>query len=146
MKKFSFTLQSLFRVTLSMEKSQKVALKKIEDMIAGLKQELEHMKDAYFNSKQQCAKDMQKGVSGEMVAQHSLYFESLINAMIAQKDHIIQAEEEREKRLTELIKTRRKIQTLEKIRESQYFEYLEEVKREEEKEIGDLVSFQVISG
>ena len=145
MKKFVFSLQSLYDVTLSTEKHQKTQIKRLENLILSLVQQLDQMKEDYLDAKDECADEMKKGMSSEKLSQYNFYFESLINMMIVQKDNIIKAEHEKEKWIKARIETRRELKSLDKIRENQYALYLEELKKEQEKEIGDLVSFQVAS-
>lgn len=145
MKKFKFTLQTVYNLALSTDKQQKMALKKIEDEIAMLNNELEEMKTAYLSSKERCQEEMQNGISSEDLAQYSIYFESQINAMITQKEKIIRAEEERERIIQARVKTRKEIKTLEKLRQTQYEEYMAEMQKQDELEVGDVVSFKLAS-
>ncbi|MPN52590.1 hypothetical protein SDC9_200252 [bioreactor metagenome] len=62
--------------------------------------------------------------------------------MHAQKKKIQQMEFEKAKCLQEQIAIKKKIRTYEKLRTTQYEAYLQEVKLEAEKEIGDIVSYQ----
>ncbi len=145
MKKFVFTLQTVYDMALSTEKQQKLQIKRLEDRLRQLNEELSRMKEQYLDVKERCAKEMERGMASEELAQYSLYFESLINRMIEHREQIARAEQEKEIWVQRRIQTRKEIQTYDKLRETQYEEYLHEVKREEEKEIGDLVSFQVAS-
>lgn len=145
MKKFAFTLQTVMDMTLSTEKQQKIQLRQLEEALRQLRIELERMKSDYLTAKERCAEEMQKGLSSEKLAQYNVYFESLIHAMIVQKDRILCREREREEMMNALVETRKELKTLEKLRDQQYEAYQVEVRMEEEKEIGDTVSFQVAS-
>ncbi|MGI6175467.1 MAG: flagellar export protein FliJ [Christensenellales bacterium] len=142
MKKFVFTLQSLYGVTLSTEKQQKLQLKKTEARLVWLEEGLEKMKSEYLEYKVRCAKEMEEGISADELSQYNIYFDCLFNLMVEQKDHILRTEAERDRCRAALVKTRRKVQTLEKVKESQYEAYLQEIKIEQEKDMGDLVAYR----
>lgn len=145
MKRFVFTLQTVYDVALSTEKQQKVQIRRLEEQLRQLNEELNAMKEQYLDAKERCAKEMETGLASDRLAQYSLYFESLIARMVEHKEAIISTEKERERWMQMRIQTRREIRTYETLRDAQYEEYLLEMKREEEKEIGDLLSFQVSS-
>ncbi|MDL2289336.1 flagellar export protein FliJ [Clostridia bacterium OttesenSCG-928-F22] len=142
MKKFVFSLQSVYDIVLSEEKQLKLRLKQLEDRLSWLNAELDRLKEAYLDGKEECAREMQKGMGTDKLAQYSHYFESLMNTMILQKDNIIRTEAEKAKVTEERIGVQKKIKTYEKVRERQWEEYRMEVKKEEENEIGDLVSYR----
>lgn len=145
MKRFTFTLQAVENLTLSTEKQQKTRIKQIEDYLSRLRIQLEQMKEAYLDAKERCAEEMKIGLSSEVLAQYSAYFESLIQSMIQQKEKILRSETELDEWLQKLVQTKQELKTLEKLKETQYEQYLLEEKQEAEKEIGDVVSFNVAS-
>lgn len=145
MKKFKFTLQSVYELSLSTEKQQQIQIKKLEDTLARLRYELEELKVAYLDGKDRLAEEMKKGLSSDKLSQYNVYFENLINTMISKKESILRVEEEREKWIQKIIETRKEIKTMEKLRDAQYEAYLFEERQESEKEIGDIVSFNVAS-
>lgn len=143
MKKFKFTLQSVYELSLSTEKQQKIRLRQLEDALAELRYQLEQLKTAYLDGKDRFAEEMKKGLTSDKLSQYNVYFENLINTMIATKERILRTEEEREQWMQKIIETRKEIKTMEKLRDAQYETYLFEERQEAEKEIGDIVSFNV---
>ncbi len=142
MKKFVFTLQTVYDLTTSTEKQQKMKIRQLEDEIIRLNKELEDMKEAYLSAKERCAEEMKQGLHSDKLAQYGIYFEDQINSMIAHKQKIVETEAEREKWMEARVETRRELKTLDKLREAQYEEYQAEQKREAEKEISDIVAFK----
>ena len=142
MKKFVFTLQSVYNVTQGEDKQLKMQLKNLEDRINYLQGELEKLKMQYLDSKEECAREMEEGMGAEKLSQYSHFFESLTNTMILTKDNILQAEQEKEVVIQKRVVVQRKLKTLDNIRDRQWEEYQQDLKREEENEIGDLVSYR----
>ena len=79
------------------------------------------------------------------LAEHDAYFRYLRGAVIAVREKIVRAERVVSECQARLITTMRELKTYNKLRAEQYLEYLKEVQSEEEKEIGDLVSFNTIT-
>lgn len=143
MKKFVFTLQAVYGVTLSEEKQQKLEIKRLEDLLARLRAERDEAQNAFMESKVRCACELEKGMPKDKLNQYSLYFESMINMLELLRENILRTEAERDQWIQKRIKTRNKLKTLEKIRDAQLEEYKIELRKEEDKDIGDLVSYQV---
>ncbi|MDR1620030.1 MAG: flagellar export protein FliJ [Clostridiales bacterium] len=143
MKRFTFSLQAVYNLALSTEKQRKTRLARVEAELIDLRAGLNRLKERYLDAKEECAAEMQKGLSSDRLQQYSIYFDSLFNAMVIQKEKIVIKEREREKCVRALIETRREIKTFEKLRETQYEEYLAEERKEAEKDIGDVVSYRV---
>jgi flagellar export protein FliJ len=72
----------------------------------------------------------------------SYYFSDTNQAIRGQKEKIRVARVERDKARQDLVQTRKEIKTYDKLRDSQYQQYLMDQKIEEEKVMGDLVSFR----
>ena len=142
MKKFVFTLQTVYDLALSTQKQQKIQLKRIEDRLARLMADMGRMKASYLDAKDNVTQEMAHGLSGERLMQYNAYFEGLINTMVIQKENILQAEAEHDRWMAERIKTRREIKTLEKVRDAQYEAYRQQERLEDEKQIDDLVSYR----
>jgi len=145
MKKFVFTLQSVYDIALSNEKQQKNLLRRIEERLLALRAVLDRMLAQRKEARTQCAKDVDEGTDANRMAQYARYFESLEDRIEAQKKAIETIEKEREKVVDALVKIRQEIKSLENLREKQLEEYRAEVKREEEQAIGDVVTYQVAS-
>ncbi|HWS28704.1 MAG TPA: flagellar export protein FliJ [Clostridia bacterium] len=145
MKKFVFTLQAVYDIALSNEKQQKNLLKRIEERLRSLRLALDRMLERKEEARIQCAKDVDEGTDAIRMAQYARYFESLDDMISAQKKAITAVEGEREKVVAALVEIRKEIKSLENLKEKQMEEYRDEVKREEEQAIGDVVSYQVAS-
>lgn len=142
MKRFKFTLKTIYSVTESEEKQQKLRLRQIEERLKELHAGMEKLEDDYVHSKAQCAQKMVQGMPAEELQQYNAYFEALIAAIQLQAEMIVENQKEQERWLAMRVATRRKLKTLDKLRQKQYDAYLQEVKREEDAEIGDLVSYR----
>jgi flagellar export protein FliJ len=145
MKKFVFTLQSVYDIALSNEKQQKNLLRRIEERLLALRAALDRMFEQKKEARAQCAKDVDVGTDANRMAQYARYFESLDDRIEAQKKAVAMIEKEREKVVDALVKIRQEIKSLENLQEKQLEEYRTEVKREEEQAIGDVVTYQVAS-
>ncbi len=142
MKQFVFTLQSLYDMKLSEEEQQKIRMQQITEKLLKQTQELEDMKKAFSQTRQLYRQRINRGLQAAELNRYNQYFSDLSEAMLLQKEKINQTEKEKEDCLKEQIETKKEIKTLDKLRESQYEAYLHEVKLEEEKTIGDLVSYK----
>lgn len=145
MKQFVFTLQSLYGMKVKIEEQQKIQMNRIQDKQRRLIEELNVFKKTFENTKEKFAIRLKQGVESNELTQYSQYFFDLNSAITLQKENIAQAEKEKQKLLEEQIEIKKEIKTLNKLRETQYKEYLQEVKLEEEKAIGDLISYKVIA-
>jgi flagellar export protein FliJ len=145
MKQFVFTLQSFYDMKLSEEEQQKIRMQMIIERLFAQTEELSRMKKAFNQSKQTFCEKISRGLKSDELAQYNRYFSSLTEGMMVQKERIAKTEKEKEKCLKEQIEIKKEIKTLDKLRESQYEAYQYGLKLEEEKEIGDLVSYKVAS-
>lgn len=146
MKPFKFTLQTLYNVKETIEKEQEMQLQLAIAKLQSLQAELLSMQQNVEAAQQQLRQEIKKGSSAKRLISFSHYFERMKATIDIQKQRIQEAEKEREIIHKKLIETRKEIRSLEKLRERQYEEYLIEQKREEEKMIGDIVSYQAASG
>ena len=143
MKKFVFTMHSLWEITLSSEKQIKIRLKRIEQKLNELSKELDEMNQVHANTKMKYLSAVQKGTHPDTLTQYVRYFDKLNHLMDMQREKITKVEKDKQKCMEEQINIRKELKTLEKLRDNQYAEYLLEMKKEEEKIIGDLVSYKV---
>lgn len=146
MKKFAFRLAVLLRFKLSTEKEQKAQLLEIQELLRRLEAERAELLARQAANGAAFAKEAREGITGERMLVYSHYFEHLRAAIAEQGRRIEAAKVEKGKRQAALLRTMKEIKALRKLREAQYAEYLAEVAREEEKAIGDIVSFNVTTG
>ena len=142
MKKFVFTLQAVYDITISAEKQQKMLLEQINIKLRELESELAKQQQAFGDCKSQEQSEIKRGVSANRLAHYSKVQEVLRAYIGDVKKLIIVTDREKQKCLNELVQIKKKIKTLEKLREKQYREYLAEMKKQEEKQTEDFVSYQ----
>lgn len=142
MKRFAFTLQSIYDIALAKERQLKLDMQKIEDRRKRIQKELDDTKSALSDAKKKSLQEMCAGVDADRLMQYEHYFDKLGAIIAVLKENKAKIEREKEKCLQAQIENRKEIKTLEKLREKQYEEYLLELRSEEEKAIGDLVAYR----
>jgi len=142
-RKFVFRLEMLLRVKLSTEKEQKAKLFEIQELLRSLEAELSALYQRQAAQTQMFREESAKGISGERMLVYGRYFEHLRDTIAEQIRRVEAAKVEKGKRQAALLRTMQEIKALRKLRTAQYEEYLAEVAREEEKAIGDIISFNV---
>lgn len=146
MKKFVFSLQVLLKVKLSLEKQQKAILLEIQQRIRALEAEMRELQERQALMQQEYVREAKDGIRSDRLQIYGRYFDRLREDINRQVERIAQAKAERAEAQEKLLRTMKEIKALNKLRERQYQLYLAELAREEEKAIGDLVSFKVASG
>jgi len=145
MKKFKFTLQALYNYKLTVEKLQKVELKKAQQVLQMLLNEEQRLLQAWENNERSLEEALRKGENvGAALTEHDAFFRYLRDALIEVRKRIVRAEEIVRQCQDRLILTMKEIKTYLKLRDEQYQAWIKEVQVEEAKEIDDLVSFKVI--
>lgn len=144
MKKFKFTMQPLLKVRLSLEKQQKAEFAKAQQRVAeclmqlnGLYRKLEQVNEAYLQMAAQ-------GTGVDELAVYSRYFQYINEEIEQGKADLAQAERHRDKARQTLVKTMQDRKVLEKLKESQLEQYMKDQQAEQDKEIGDMVSYRSI--
>ena len=146
MKKFKFTLQSLYDYKLTVEKMQKSELRKAQQALKELLDEEQRLLRAYVENERSLEKALRENIDivGALI-EHDAYFRFLRDALIEVRERIVKAEEVVRECQARLIITMKELKTYLKLRDEQYQEYLKEVQIEEDKNMGDLISFNKIS-
>lgn len=146
MKKFKFTLQSLYNYKITVEKLQKAELRKAQQALRELLDEEQRLLRAYVENERSLAKALRENTDvANALVEHDAYFRFLRDALIELRERIREAEELVRQCQDRLIITMKELKTYVKLRNEQYQEYLKEVQIEEDKNMGDLVSFNKIS-
>ena len=146
MKKFKFTLQSLYNYKLTVEKMQKAELRKAQQALRELLDEEQALLRAYAENERSLEKALRENIDVvTALIEHDAYFRFLRDAIIEVRERIVKAEEVVRKCQEVLIITMKELKTYLKLRDEQYQEYLKEVQVEEDKNMGDLISFNKIS-
>jgi flagellar FliJ protein len=143
MKKFVFTLQSWYDMQLGLEKQHKLELKNIEAELSRRQNDLLQLNSDFDKANGEYCRAVSKGLGAPRMKDFGLYFDSLKAAMVSVQMEITRLEREKEQRMQKLIHTRKEIKLLDKLRETQYAEYMENAKKQHDKFVDDLVSFNV---
>jgi len=145
LKRFKFTLQPLFNYKITVEKLQKADLRRAQQALRELLDEEQRLLNAYAENERSLEKALRENINVvAALGEHDAYFRFLRDALKELRERIVIAEELVRKCQELLIVTMKEIKTYNKLRAEQYQEYLKEVQIEEDKNIGDLVSFNTI--
>lgn len=145
MKKFKFTLATLLKIKEANEKQKKQELAKAQRALELAKEELVALQAEFEQKRQEYNELLKTGADVTDMQAYSQYFVYLRERIELTRVKIRKAEQERDKRQRALIEAMTEVKALNKLKEAQYEAYQLEMKMEQEKEIGDFVSFQVIS-
>jgi len=146
MKKFKFTLQPVFNYKQTVEKLQKAELRKAQQALKELRDEERRLEKAYFDNERSLERALRENIDvAQALSEHDAYFRFLRDALKELRERIVKQEEIVLQCQERLIVTMKEIKTYKKLRDEQYLEYRKEVQAEEDKEMGDLVSFNVVS-
>jgi len=146
MKKFKFSLQPVYNYKLTVEKMQKAELKKAQQALQELLDEEQRLLRAYAENERSLERALIENVDLiSALSEHDAYFRFLRDSLIEIRERIIKAQEVVEKCQQRLILTMKELKTYVKLRNEQFQVYLKEVQAEEDKEIGDLVSFNTVT-
>jgi len=146
MKKFVFSLQALYDYKLTVEKQQKADLKIAQHRLKELLAEEQRLLIAYAQNERSLEKALRDNLDiVTALSEHDAFFRYLRDALKEIRERIVRAEKLVAECQSRLMLTMREIKTYKKLRAEQYQDYMKEVQTEEEKEIGDLVSFNVVA-
>jgi len=146
MKKFKFTLQALFNYKQTVEKMQKAELRRAQQALQELVDEEHRLLRAYSENERSLERALKRNKDvATALSEHDAYFRFLRDALREIRERIVKAEEVVLKCQERLIVTMKELKTYSKLRDEQYQRYMKEVQAEEDKEIGDLISFNVIT-
>jgi len=147
MKKFVFTLRTVFDYKLTVEKTQKAALAAAEALLRELYAEDKKLDETFLrNSLAREVELRDKTADTQSLAAYDAYFLYISEEKKKLKIKIINAEAEKLRCQEALIITMKELKAYNKLRDKQYQEYLKDVAAEEEKELGDIISFSVATG
>ena len=141
MRKFVFTLQTLLNVKATLEKQKKTELAAQNLLIARLEDELAAMYArldaaiAEYNAKMEAG-----GMSPGDAAAYGSGFRAMYDRIHEQHEKIESAERVRERMQRELTELLGERKMRENLRQKQFMEYMEELRREEAKAVDDYMS------
>ncbi len=142
MKKFTFTLQALLHLKESLEKQERNSLAAATRKLTALLQEKEDMLERRETASQDYSARMAGGMLASETQRYTSYFRMMKEMLELQDRKIHEAQAEIEACRQRLVEAMREIRMYENLREKQYQQYLQEMNNEEEKAIGDFVSYQ----
>lgn len=138
MKKFVFTMESMLKIKISMEKQLKnkqsqvlSRLKSCFNEIQGLENKKIEAKESYFSKAGMSVKDMQV---------FRMHYKSLEDNRLLLKKNAEDIKKELAEVQKQLIDVTIEKKTLEKLKQKQYEKYMYEYNREQEKELDDILS------
>lgn len=146
MKKFKFTLESIYEYKQTVEKTQKADLSNAEAALRALREKERELDESFERNTLLREEALQQrfGVLDEL-DKFDAFFRHIREEKEALAVKIFDAEDYRARCQEKLMATMRELKTYTKLREEQYKQYLKDVEAEEEKEISDRVSFSAVS-
>ena len=141
MKKFSFSLQPLLKVKRIQEKQKKAELAEILNRLDELHaRERDHVKQLE-DSNVRYEKEMRRGMPLPRMAWYTNYADYLGTQLKTLRISIDEAQQKKEAKQAKLVSLMKEIKTIENLREEQYRAHLNEIAKEDEKVLGDLISY-----
>jgi len=145
LKRFKFTLQPVYNYKLTVEKLQKTELRKAQQALRELRAEERRLEKAYADNELSLEKALRENIDvATALSEHYAYFRYLRDALKELRERIVKAEEVVTECQNRLIATMKEIKTYKKLRDEQYQSYLKEIRAEEDKEMGDIISFKTV--
>lgn len=142
MKKFKFTLEPVLRYKSMMERQKLQELALIRAEI----EELENKRDQIIKRKHWAMEDFKSkvstGVKPPSIKNYIDYFARLSEDIERVAQEILRKEKEEERVIEEIVVLRREKKSMEILKERRYEEYLIELKRYEDKQLDELVSYK----
>ena len=147
MKKFVFTMQSLLNVKSSLEKQAKADLADCQARLRLFLQEMDDIKHRAALKRNEFRDDMRRGgmTSFDMTT-YFIGFRALQELVDAQQEKINICTKEKDRLQKKVVELMSERKMLEKLREKQREEYLEEAHAEDAKMMDDFMSYQVRKG
>ncbi len=141
MKKFRFALQAVLKVKNVLRKQKQSEFSEACAALERLHAEKRRLEDGL----RQCAEEYGRAIEAKMTAPQVSWYDNyseFLKSSIAQLEPPIKAAQAKADALrTELIALMRETDTLEKLKDEQHREYLRESQKDEEKMLGDIMSY-----
>ena len=145
MKKFVFTLEPVYKARTALEKQKKTEYGKLQEKINALSTEKQNLEKKFEEHAEKYRCDITESLSTTEAANYIGYFTHVTEKTAELAERIRSTQEQKDEVLKELVELMKEIKTLDKLRESQYEQYRENAAKEDEKTVGDLVSYQSIT-
>ena len=146
MKKFVFTLEAVAKYKGIMEKKQKADLARVMARLNSLHEEREHVLQTMADNSASLllAMEKQQDVVREL-KRHDAYQTYLREWLDDLRELILSAEAEKKRIQALLIVILKELKTLARLEAEQYQAYLDEVRKEENLAIGDIIAYKAIN-
>ncbi len=143
MKKFIFELQTLHDIKQKEEDFEKKHLKSIEERLSKLHEGLEDLNSKMETAKYELKEQMISSVKAHFLHHYDNYMKKIKIETNKQKEKILYESQQKDECVKRLVALQKELKSLEKLYEQKYEEYLQETKKEQEKIIDDIVSFNI---
>jgi len=143
MKPFKFSLQSLYDVKLSIEEQQKLQMKMIEKRIAQIEEEIDQLQENRRKHQEMYEADLSAGMMAEKCEDYGRFFGLLNVSEAILNKKLAAAQKEKQQCMDARFETRREIKALEKLSDIELTAYREQVSREEDNSLGDIITYKV---
>ena len=145
MKKFVFSLKTIYEYKQTIERIQKTELSEAQEALRRLLAERKKLVDSFEKNKLELEEALEKNLNvTKALAEHDAHFRYLRETRKELEPRIQTAEEVKDRCETALIATMKEIKSYENLKQEQYQAYLKELQIEEEKNMSDLVSFNIV--
>jgi flagellar export protein FliJ len=146
MKKFKFTLEAVDKYKKTVEKLQRAELRDAQNALRELYRRDGELAGAFGESRRRRDLELRSGASdAERLMLYDRFFTKIRDDRAKLAAEIDKLTEEVRRREALLITTMRELKVYKKLRADQYTEYIAQLRAEDEKNVGDLVSFDIIS-
>ncbi len=142
MRKFVFTLHALLHVKELLEKQERHRMLELTRELNDLQDEKARMEHSRDSAARALSQKMGGGVTVTEAQQFAGYLRRMTDELRSQDRRIAQAQQKLEECRARLVEVLKDINMLQKVKEKQYQQYLADAQLEDDKLIGDFVSFQ----
>jgi flagellar FliJ protein len=143
MKKFTFELQTLHDIKKKEEDFEKKHMKGIEERLTKLQNGLDGLYEKMENAKLELIEQMGSSINAHRLNHYDNYMKKIKTEINRQKEKILYETMQKEECVKRLIALQKELKSLEKLHQQKHEEYLQEAKKEQEKIIDDIVSFNI---
>lgn len=142
MNRFQFRMENILSVREKLEEKRK---QEYTDAFNKLQKEIE-LKQLLINKSNSIFSDLRKkmleSISLKEIIISNNYVDFLKSKIIEQEQNVLAASKYAEKKRQELIEASKQKKMLEKLKEKYWLEYLNDINKEEQKSIDEIISFQ----
>ncbi len=146
MAKFVFKLQPVLNIKKQIEDSLKIQLGKAVQALEAEKELLRELESEKKRCMAEVGAEVSGGVKADKLKNYNAYISFIKQKISRQCEMVKSAQEIVDKYREELTDMMKERKMLEKLREKQYEEYLKEVKKKEQKDIDEIVSYRGSAG